>query len=91
MDFSHQVQARDAIIFSIPEYNCADLSGAIASQSLKPTLSFLDMPLMTQPEVYLANSIDAFTEDGLLANESTREFLITVAQSFSVHVRKNLS
>ncbi|MGX7107510.1 NADPH-dependent FMN reductase [Hutsoniella sourekii] len=71
-------------------HSISGMSGAMAAQALKPTLSFLDMPLMNQPEVYLGNSADYFNEAGELTNEDTRQFLGTVAESFVNHVKKHI-
>ncbi|TLQ40486.1 NAD(P)H-dependent oxidoreductase [Ruoffia tabacinasalis] len=70
-------------------HSISNISGANAVQSLRPTLAFLDMPVLGQPEVYLANSQNFFDEDGKLNNEETRGFLQTVADAFIAHIEKN--
>lgn len=67
-------------------HSISNISGANAVQSLRPILAFLDMPVLAQPEVYLANSQNFFDEDGKLNNEGTRDFLQTVADAFVAHI-----
>lgn len=70
-------------------HSISNISGANAVQSLRPILAFLDMPVLAQPEVFLANSQNFFDEEGKLNNEDTRAFLQTVADAFVAHIEKN--
>ncbi|XJS09682.1 NADPH-dependent FMN reductase [Aerococcaceae bacterium WGS1372] len=70
-------------------HSISNISGANAVQALRPILAFLDMPVLNQPEVYLANSQNFFDEGGKLTNEDTRGFLQTVADAFMQHIEKN--
>lgn len=74
----------------IMSHSVSGISGANAVQALRPSLAFLDMPVMGQPEVYLAKSAEFFDEAGKLNNEGTRNFLQTVADRFMAHIKKNL-
>lgn len=50
--------------------------GCYSSQkNLRLALSYFNMPLTGQPEVFLGNSPTLFDENGKLTNESTRDFL----------------
>lgn len=70
-------------------HSISGMSGVNAVQSLRPILAFLDMPVLGQPEVYLAHSQDFFDEEGKLNNEDTKAFLQTVADAFIAHIEKN--
>lgn len=73
----------------IMAHSISNLSGVNAAQSLRPVLAYLDMPVLTQPEVYIANSQNYFDEEGNLNNEDTRGFLQTVADAFVAHIERN--
>ena len=51
------------------------LSGFGANHHLRQVLTFLNMPTLQQPEVYLANIQDCFKEDGSLGKEDYGKFL----------------
>ena len=70
-------------------HSISGMSGVNAVQSLRPILAFLDMPVLGQPEVYLAHSQDFFDEEGKLNNGDTKAFLQTVADAFIAHIEKN--
>jgi chromate reductase len=46
-----------------------------ANHHLRQSCVFLDVPMMQQPEAYVAHAGDLFDEAGRLTNESTRKFL----------------
>jgi NAD(P)H-dependent FMN reductase/ketosteroid isomerase-like protein len=46
-----------------------------ANHALRQTFVFLNMPVMQQPEAYLANASELFDDKGQLKNEETRGFL----------------
>ncbi|UPQ85465.1 NAD(P)H-dependent oxidoreductase [Ignavigranum ruoffiae] len=73
----------------IMSHSVSGISGANAVQALRPSLAFLNMPVMGQPEVYLAKSAEFFDEEGKLNNEGTRKFLQSVADSFMAHIEKH--
>jgi chromate reductase, NAD(P)H dehydrogenase (quinone) len=45
------------------------IGGALANHALRPTLMFLNMPTLTQPEMYLSHSADLLGSDGLPTSE----------------------
>ena len=51
------------------------ISGFGANHHLRQTLTFLNMPALQQPEVYLPNVQDYFNEKGELIKEDTASFL----------------
>lgn len=58
------------------------LSGFGANHHLRQMLVFLDMPVLQQPEAYLAHSATLFDEAGALKADSTRDFLRGFLQRF---------
>jgi len=63
---------KPAAIFSNSPGN---LSAFGANHHLRQSLVFLDMPIMQQPEVYIAKVADCFDETGSKLNEKTQGFL----------------
>lgn len=63
-----------------------DLGGALANHALRPTLMFLDMPTMAQPEMYLTNVVKAVGPDGTVANPATAASLDQFLASFAAWV-----
>src|SRR5699024_8391771 len=53
----------------------SNLSGFGATHHLRQSLVFLDMPILQQPEVYLAHSAELLDENGKIKNKDTIEFL----------------
>lgn len=66
----------------IVSQSVSNLSGFGANHSIRQSLVFLNMPVVQQPEVYLANSGDFFDEGGKLNNEDTRNFLKSTVDAF---------
>jgi chromate reductase, NAD(P)H dehydrogenase (quinone) len=60
---------------------------AAAQQHVRNVMSFLDMPALTQPEVYLQFRPELFADDGLITDDGTRAFLSGWADRFIDHVR----
>jgi chromate reductase len=61
--------------------------GAVCGvQALKQTLSFLNIYLMPQPELYLAEAALLINEEGEISAESTRRFLEDFADAFAAWV-----
>src|SRR5699024_10123966 len=67
-----------AIISSSP----SNLSGFGANHHLRQSLVFLDMPIVQQPEVYLANVTKLLDDNGKFNNEDTVKFLQTFVDKF---------
>lgn len=58
------------------------ISGFGANHHLRQMLSFLNMPTLQQPEVYLANVQDFFDESGQLVKEDSGKFLLDALQAY---------
>ena len=65
-----------------------NLSGFGANHHLRQSLVFLNMPVVQQPEAYLANSPELFDENGKL-NEGTAEFLQSFVDAFIDLINKH--
>lgn len=72
----------------VVSHSISNLSGFGANHHLRQILSFLDMPTVQQPEVYLANSQDYFNEAGQLTQEDTRDFLKSAVEAHMNLVNK---
>ena len=60
---------------------------AIAQSDLRHIAAFLDMKLMGQPEVYIANAMSLeFDKDGILSDERWRKNLQEYIEAFVKHV-----
>lgn len=65
------------------------LSGFGANHHLRQPLVFLNMPVLQQPEAYLANSFELFDDDGKMKNEGTLKFLQSVVDAFVELIKKH--
>ncbi len=54
-----------------------------ANHHLRQVLSFLDVPLPGQPEVYIGEVAGLFDDSGKLTNDGTREFFKNVMQTYA--------
>jgi chromate reductase len=68
---------------AIVSTSAGPLGGFGANHHLRQSLSFLNMPILGQPETYVGNSLALFDAAGALVNESTAEFLRGFAQAFA--------
>ena len=59
-----------------------------ANHHLRQSLVFLDMPVLQQPELYLANAGNLLDGNGKLANEGTREFLRKFVEAFAAWIER---
>jgi chromate reductase len=59
---------------------------AVAQSDLRHILSFLNVRLMGQPEIYMANSDDNFDEAGDLIDERWRKNITAYINAFSDHI-----
>lgn len=68
-----------------------NLSGFGANHHLRQCLVFLNMPIVQQPEVYLADSWELFDESGNFKNKETAEFLQGFVNTFVdlINLHKN--
>ena len=63
------------------------LGTAVAQQSLRSVLGYLNSPQMNAPEAYIQYQPDVFTEDGEVLDENTARFLRDFMEEFGAHVR----
>lgn len=61
-----------------------------ANHHLRQTFVFLDIPVMQQPETYLAKVNEMFDENGKLINERTQEHLKKFMDTFALWVEKTI-
>jgi chromate reductase, NAD(P)H dehydrogenase (quinone) len=66
------------------------LGGFGANHALRQAISFFNMPLLGQPEVYVGSAQTLFNEAGELTDETTAEFFRSVGQAFAAHIERNL-
>lgn len=59
------------------------ISGFGANHNLRQVLSFLNMPTVQQPEIYLAETHELIDENGEFLKEGTKEFLQSAVDAFS--------
>jgi chromate reductase, NAD(P)H dehydrogenase (quinone) len=67
------------------------MGGFGANHHLRQSLVFLNVPTMQQPEAYIANAGKLFDENGLLINDSTKEFSAKFMNAFAAWVEMNSS
>ena len=65
------------------------LGGFGANHHLRQSLVFLNVPAMQQPEAYIGGAATLFDSEGLLASDSTRDFLRTFMARFGEWVAAN--
>ena len=73
---------------SIISQSISNLSGFGANHHLRQSLAFLNMPVVQQPEAYLANSQDLLDENGKINNEGTVQFLQSFVDAFVELIKK---
>lgn len=65
------------------------ISGFGANHHLRQVLTFLDVPVVQQPEVYITNTPELFGEDGEFLVDGTKEFLQAAVDAFEDLVKRN--
>lgn len=65
-----------------------NLSGFGANHHLRQSLVSLNMPVLQQPEAYLANSAALLDENGIISNEGTIQFLQLFVDAFVALMEK---
>lgn len=70
---------KPAAIVSVSPGN---LSGFGANHHLRQVLTFLNMPVLQQPEAYVGNVMSLYDEQGNLVNEDTRQFFQAFIDAF---------
>lgn len=71
--------AKPAMVISS---SISGISGFGANHHLRQILTFLNMPTLQQPEVYLANVQDYFDEEGNLTKQDSAEFLLKALDAY---------
>lgn len=66
----------------------SNLSGFGANHHLRQVLAFLNMPVVLQPEVYIANVHELLGEDGKITNQDTVSFLQSAVDTFVSLIKK---
>lgn len=64
---------------------------AVAQQSLRSVLSFLNAPQMNSPEAYITFTPDLIDDDGNISNPSTEAFLRKFMEEFYVFIVRVLT
>lgn len=67
----------------------SNLSGFGANHHLRQVLAFLNMPVVQQPEVYIANVHELLGENGEIANEDTVKFMQSAVDAFVSLIKKH--
>lgn len=67
----------------------SNLSGFGANHHLRQVLAFLNMPVVQQPEVYIANVHELLGEDGKITNQSAIGFLQSAVDAFVSLTKKH--
>lgn len=66
------------------------IGGFGANHHLRQSLVFLNVPVMQQPEAYIAGADKLFDANGKLANDGTRKFLEHFMQAFADWISANI-
>ncbi len=74
---------------AIVSQSISNLSGFGANHHLRQSLTFLNMPVVQQPEVYLANSQDLLDDNGKFKSEDTIQFLQSFVDAFVDLMKKH--
>ncbi|MDQ0394695.1 NADPH-dependent FMN reductase [Labrys monachus] len=64
------------------------VGGFGSNHHLRQCLSFLNMPTLGQPEMYLGNSAQLVDEEGEVTSEGTRDYLTNFGKAFATWVHK---
>jgi chromate reductase len=64
---------------------------AVAQQSLRSVLGFLNVPQMNAVEAYIQFTPGMITDDGEVTVESTKEFLRNYMKEFHAHITRVLT
>lgn len=62
------------------------IGGFGANHHLRQSLTFLNMPVLAQPEAYIGGTGSLFDDKGELTNEATRDFLVNFGQAFAAFI-----
>ncbi|HHT06559.1 MAG TPA: NAD(P)H-dependent oxidoreductase [Hydrogenispora sp.] len=76
---------------AIISHSIGNIGGFGANHHLRQVLMFLDMPILQQPEVYLANTPKLFDEKGQINNADTVKFLQSYVDAFGALIERYLA
>lgn len=76
---------------AIISHSIGNIGGFGANHHLRQVLMFLDMPILQQPEVYLANTPKLFDEKGQINNADTVKFLQSFIDAFGALIERYLA
>lgn len=65
------------------------IGGFGANHHLRQSLTFLNMPVLAQPEAYIGGTGSLFDDSGHLKNDDTRDFLAKFGEAFEQHIARN--
>lgn len=65
------------------------IGAACAQAHIKPVLSYLDLALMGQPEMYLHFTENLIDADGNISNDNTKKYLHGFADKFAAWIEKH--
>ena len=73
----------------IISHSVGKMGGYSAQKNLRLALSYFDMPLTGQPEIFLGNSPSYFDDEGNIVVEKTKDYLQSYINQFVALVEKN--
>ena len=79
------INGKPAAIISV---SGGQIGGFGANHHLRQTATFLDMPMLQQPEMYLSFADKLFEKDGAVKQDSTRELLTKFGAAFADWVER---
>ena len=59
------------------------IGGFGANHHLRQMMVFLDVPMLAQPEAYVGGAAKLFADDGTIAVDATREFIVKFLNAFA--------
>ena len=80
------LDGRPAAVVSVTPYN---LGAFGANHAIRQTFVFLNMPVMQQPEAYIARAADLFDANGKLTSGDTRDFIRKFMAAFAQWIDRN--
>lgn len=66
------------------------IGGFGANHHLRQSLTFLNMPVLAQPEAYIGNTGSLFDDAGNLTSDGTKDFLVNFGKAFEKHIALNM-
>lgn len=76
---------------AIVSVSIGNIGGFGANHHLRQSLTFVNVPVMAQPEAYIGGAAALFDDNGKLINDSTKDFLKNFMGAFEKWVNTNVS